>query len=336
MTFQQDEISHADPKNVGEYAPTPYVEEVWQKIDEVKLEESFCPDEYDRVVSKEYAVDPMFCDFDREPPSNPQSFAAGSTESSVTEERAESAGEVAEPFEKPSINEASEQSSSTELATADSAVIEEVVESVASVAELASQETAVEPEPVDENEADLSLSQDVSTQEPSGEEAVASSLHVEGAQPVADPSVGIEEARAAFEQRFNSVVEDMQTQVAEAIHMHERSAVELALQVARKLVGEVVQGHSEYVLQIISEALKSVGGSEITTIRVSPQDFEFLQLEKNAAIVKRQGPGDWKFESDDSIRAGCIISTSAGDLDFDLDKAWARLREKVLKGPKAS
>lgn len=327
MTFQQDEVSHAEAKNVGEYAPTPYVEEVWQKIDEVKLEDSFRPEEYDRVVSKEYAVDPMFRDFDREPLS--ESCATVSNDLSVREEMSES-------LDKLSINEASEQGSSKELATADSAVIAEVVESVASEAELASQETAVEPEPVDENEADLSLSQNVSTQERSGEEAVASSLDVEGAQPVADPSVGIEEARAACEQRFNSVVEDMQTQVAEAIHMHERSAVELALQVARKLVGEVVQGHSEYVLQIISEALKSVGGSEITTIRVSPQDFEFLQLEKNAAIVKRQGPGDWKFESDDSIRAGCIISTSAGDLDFDLDKAWARLREKVLKGPKAS
>jgi flagellar biosynthesis/type III secretory pathway protein FliH len=108
----------------------------------------------------------------------------------------------------------------------------------------------------------------------------------------------------------------------------------LAFQIAKKLVGAVVTDHRAYIHEVISEALRAAGNAEIKSVRVSPQDYEFLSTPQgnDASSVTDRA---WKLESDDSIGAGCIVVTSAGDVDFDLEKSWARMREKVTRGPKS-
>ena len=35
-------------------------------------------------------------------------------------------------------------------------------------------------------------------------------------------------------------------------------------------------------------------------------------------------------EADESIHMGCILVTSAGEVDYDLEKGWERIRSQVV------
>ena len=134
----------------------------------------------------------------------------------------------------------------------------------------------------------------------------------------------------AIEERYAALIEDMNVQISEGISGVERRAVELAVHVAKKLVGTIVAINPEYVLEVIKEGVKLTGGATIKAIRVSPQDLEFLKLLTPEKQFK-EFDGSWSFQADDTIRAGCIIETSSGEVEFDLDKAWERIKESVTK-----
>ncbi len=138
------------------------------------------------------------------------------------------------------------------------------------------------------------------------------------------------ERLAEFEERIKVVLEDLAAQFSEKIGQVEREAVELSVSVGRKLLDASVEIQPEYIIPIINDALKKSGGASIRRVRVSPQDMEFIDIVGIEKQIKGYD-GSWSFEADDTIRAGCIVDSSAGEVDFQLDKAWDRIRDHVLK-----
>lgn len=153
---------------------------------------------------------------------------------------------------------------------------------------------------------------------------------------------GLEESREEVQhtqqqlaEQYTLLWEDMQVQLDEMKAEHERKAVDLAMHVARKLVGEVVGEHPTYIVEVIQEALESISNATIKLVRVSPQSYELLSLGEYGERIKIHGDQKLSFKADDSIRAGCIVETSAGETDFDLEKTWTRIYEKVAGGAKS-
>ena len=139
-----------------------------------------------------------------------------------------------------------------------------------------------------------------------------------------------EEKLKAIEERYSSLIDDMSVQIREGVEGVERRSVDFAIHIAKKLVGSVVEVNPEYVLGIIKEAVKLTGGATIKAIRVSPQDLEFLKMLSPDRQFK-EFDGSWSFQADETIHAGCVLETSSGEVEFDLDKAWERIKESVLK-----
>lgn len=139
-----------------------------------------------------------------------------------------------------------------------------------------------------------------------------------------------EEKIQALEQKYATIIEDMQVQIREGLEGIERRAVEFCLQVTKKLVGASVEVSREYILEVIQEAVKVSGGATIKAIRVSPNDLEFL-TKLNPEKQFKEFDGTWSFQADESVRAGCVIETSAGTVEYDLEKAWERIKDNVVK-----
>ena len=139
-----------------------------------------------------------------------------------------------------------------------------------------------------------------------------------------------EEKLKAIEERYSFLIDDMSVQIREGVEGVERRSVDFAIHIAKKLVGSVVEVNPEYVLGIIKEAVKLTGGATIKAIRVSPQDLEFLKMLSPDRQFK-EFDGSWSFQADETIHAGCVLETSSGEVEFDLDKAWERIKESVLK-----
>ena len=133
-----------------------------------------------------------------------------------------------------------------------------------------------------------------------------------------------------IEQRLAGIFRDLDEQVKHEVVEMERQAVELALQVARKIIDQAVEINPEYIVSIIKEAITQSGSALIRKVRVSPQDMEFVEY---AGLRKqlKEFDGSWDFEADETIRSGCIVETSAAEIDYQLDKAWERVREQVVK-----
>lgn len=133
-----------------------------------------------------------------------------------------------------------------------------------------------------------------------------------------------------FQQRLGQVLRDMAEQIRENQNQIELQAVTLALEIGQKIVGHAVEINPEYISKIVNEALAQMGGARVRRIRVSPEDFEFIQV-VGAVKLFENFDGSWTFEADPAIRSGCVVDSSAGEIDFRLDVAWERVRDNVLK-----
>lgn len=166
--------------------------------------------------------------------------------------------------------------------------------------------------------------------EPDGSSAASSEAYERGR---AEARRELVEVQRQLEERYSLLWEDMQTQLSEAERLYEARAVELALLVAKRLVGSVVESNRGYVHQVIQDAMKAAVGTEISAVRVSPQDYAFLALDQYSESNKIISGKALTFVSDESIRAGCILVTSAGEVDFNLDTLWNQIHSKIVQEP---
>ncbi len=133
-----------------------------------------------------------------------------------------------------------------------------------------------------------------------------------------------------IEQRIMSIISDVNAQESEHINAIARDAAALAMSLSERIIGHTVEINPDYIVPIVQQALSLTGGARVRKIRVSPQDLEFIEVIGVGRRLKEYD-GTWKFEADESIRMGCVVETSAGEVDFKLDEAWQRVRDDILK-----
>lgn len=138
------------------------------------------------------------------------------------------------------------------------------------------------------------------------------------------------EQLAAGEMKLQETLNDLSTQLNNEIARVEQSSIDLVLNIADKIVGASIEVNPEYILPIVKEAIALTGAATIRRILVGKDDFEFLTVLGFDRQFKGNGAG-WNFELDDSIRMGCIVETSAGEVDYELDQAWERVKDSLLK-----
>lgn len=147
-------------------------------------------------------------------------------------------------------------------------------------------------------------------------------------------------AKEEVEREARKELENVKTQCAEliesiyaehsrALEDIEREAINVALLIARKIIGQAVEINPEYILPVLKSALDLVDEKRIKKILVSPQDYEFLQM-MNIEKKLQNGEVVWKFESDPNIKDGCIIDMGFQKVDLRLEEAWNRLADKII------
>ncbi|NMC64045.1 MAG: hypothetical protein GYA55_12855 [SAR324 cluster bacterium] len=131
------------------------------------------------------------------------------------------------------------------------------------------------------------------------------------------------------EETLLTVFKDYQVQVTEILSALEKKAVELAVSISEKIIGYAVEINPEYIIPLIKEAFKLAGSSHIAKVRVSPQDLEFIEVLGIQKIIREFT--DINFVGDESIRSGCVVETTAGEIDYQIDKSWDRIKDSVVK-----
>ncbi len=139
-----------------------------------------------------------------------------------------------------------------------------------------------------------------------------------------------QEQMKALSERMTGLLADLNRQLEERKAITERQAVELAVELARQLTRATVDYNPEYILPIIKSGLEQAGGALVRSVKVSKEDLEFLTLA--GALAGLEGAGTkWQFVADDSVKSGCIVETTSGEIDLQIDAAFERAKNQILK-----
>lgn len=302
---------------VDTYRPGEYIEATWHVVSDRKESLQFVPISFDRVAESTQEVDGMFADF---------TGASGG----IIELSSEAGDFDLQPIGDHGFDRVSTASEMTEVAPSGKDVEDDNKSTRAALRDdiLEAVSNPGSHRPASESrmtQANYLADQVVQT-------GLDDSHHDYRLEELRREAVATQEQ---LEERYSLLWEDMQTQLEETQRLNEVRAVDLALQVAKRLVGDVVEHQRDYIHQVIHDAIKVASGAEISAIRVSPRDYDFLKLTNYGDSKKFLVGQPLKFVSDESIRAGCVLVTSAGEVDYDLDAAWERIRSKVQQEPES-
>jgi flagellar assembly protein FliH len=305
-TEQQDTVNDPARPSLKSFKPTAFQLSQFEVVKHIEIAKSFQAEQFVTVAVVTPAIDPMFEVYDEEVASH----YSPSDISAVDEEQGTQDEEMVLESESATPSESGEDVGGDGLEP----LQDEDIDLEAKERERAAKQAEEEQKALEEEHARQLEEVRVAARDEALAEARRES-----------------EARLkAIEERYASLIDDMGVQIQEGVAGVERRALECAVHIAKKLVGNIVEVNPEYVLGVIREAVKLTGGATIKAIRVSPQDLEFLKMLSPDRQLKEYD-GSWSFQADETIHAGCVVETSSGQVEFDLDKAWERIKESVLK-----
>lgn len=100
----------------------------------------------------------------------------------------------------------------------------------------------------------------------------------------------------------------------------ETETVELALAVARKIIGQEVALDRQIVLNVVKGALDKVINHEKVKIRINPQDLDAVQTALFEFLPHVEKLENVHFEADAAITSGgCVVETKFGTVDARIE-----------------
>jgi flagellar assembly protein FliH len=146
---------------------------------------------------------------------------------------------------------------------------------------------------------------------------------------------GLAEARARTEQALEafaaaerSLAELHDRYVAEA----EAAAVDLAFQIAEKVIGATIASDREAVLGVVSGALLRTTDRDHLVLEVNPGDFELVRDSASELAARLGGINRMEVVSERRVEpGGCVVRTEAGEIDARVSSQLERVRQLLAE-----
>ena len=146
---------------------------------------------------------------------------------------------------------------------------------------------------------------------------------------------GMSEARLRVAQSLEAVaaaeraMADMYDRyVAEA----EAAAVDLAFQIAEKVIAATVASDPEAVLGVVSGALLRTTDRDHLVLEVNPGDFELVRDSAAELAARLGGISRMEVVSERRVEAGgCVVRTDAGEIDARVSSQLERVRQLLAE-----
>ncbi len=143
------------------------------------------------------------------------------------------------------------------------------------------------------------------------------------------------EAQSKISEHYDKLAHQLHT-VTDAIYQQwsglagrlERQALDLALDISKKLITTTVEAKPEYIIEVIRKALSELGAAKPVRIRVSLEDFEFLNVIGLPVELSEQELGV-TYVADESVKSGCVIETDFGEVDMIIDRMWNEIKDRI-------
>ena len=146
---------------------------------------------------------------------------------------------------------------------------------------------------------------------------------------------GLAEARALVAPALEAVAEaerQIRAREEDFLRAAERSAVELALASAEKIVGAAVSARAETVLDVVGGALLRTTARHRLVIEVNPEDLELVSESAEGLAARLGGVQRLDVVAERRVeRGGCIVRTEEGEIDARIGSQLERLGELMTE-----
>jgi len=153
--------------------------------------------------------------------------------------------------------------------------------------------------------------------------------HQEGIERgLAEARVRVERALEAVAAAERAMAEMHDRYVAEA----EAAAVDLAFQIAEKVIAATVASDREAVLGVVSGALLRTTDRDHLVLEVNPGDFELVRDSAAELASRLGGISRMEVVSERRVEAGgCVVRTEAGEIDARVSSQLERVRRLLAE-----
>lgn len=144
--------------------------------------------------------------------------------------------------------------------------------------------------------------------------------------------IGLEDGKNTGAQELAEIVATVSQRLSQIEAQVEPQLKELAIKIARKILGRELEFHPEGVVDIVKQALseKARQRREIY-LRVNPADLQFIREHKADLLEVLSRSKEIGIREDPDVeKGGVIIETDAGTIDAQLETQLA-VFERVLK-----
>jgi flagellar biosynthesis/type III secretory pathway protein FliH len=136
----------------------------------------------------------------------------------------------------------------------------------------------------------------------------------------------VEEAMAESANRFAELVANVHENHAAFFRAAERQVVDLALQIAQKVVERELENMPDLAVNVIRAALEEMDARTAVRVRVNPDDAELLRRRWTQVVPLSVGPDRVELQPDERVSSGgAIIETTHGQVDAQLESKLAQL-----------
>lgn len=159
-------------------------------------------------------------------------------------------------------------------------------------------------------------------------ENVRRQAHDEGyAQGIeAGYAAGIRQASIEAEQ-IHMLLQNLDNALNRVDEQLAKSLLGLALEIGRKMTGEVLQTKPEIILKIVSDAISSLPHfNQNAHLILHPDDAELVRKQMGEQLSH----SGWKIFADARIgRGGCCVETAHSHVDATVEARWRRIVESL-------
>ena len=140
-------------------------------------------------------------------------------------------------------------------------------------------------------------------------------------------AAGLEKGKQAVTAELESVIQklrraymDIETYRKQLYLKAETETVDLALAVARQIIGQEISLDRQIVLNVVKGALDKVVNHEKVKIRINPQDLDAVQTALFEFLPHVEKIENVQFEADAAITTGgCVVETNFGTVDARIE-----------------
>jgi flagellar assembly protein FliH len=142
---------------------------------------------------------------------------------------------------------------------------------------------------------------------------------------------GFDEAKKQYEdliQEAEFIRGHARAEYKEVLEGMESDAINVILDIARKVIGIEISVNREDVLYLVKKAFEKCSNKENVVLKVSPEDYEFLNGARDKLLAMIEGAGELEIKKDSSLKLGaCIIDTPFGSIAAGVDTKLKKIEE---------